>query len=147
MRRSAWTVTRLLSSARKAKSSSAATKGDSNQTEDPSRHQGQLAPGWAETVAMDHFTGSCGRRQAGNTKHVIKETENADYRFRTVASPRLVADAVARTVAQIDYPNFKNAVHGDSQRDRAYMRVWAAMHELQGANGGKEMSTYWDGKT
>lgn len=69
--------------------------------------------------------------ELGKTRHAIKDTEKADYRFRTVASPRVVAAAVARTVAGIDYPNFKTAVHGDSQRDRAYLRVWSAMHELQ----------------
>lgn len=82
--------------------------------------------------------------EIGDTKHAIKETKNADYRFRTVASQRLVGEAVARIVADIDYPNFKNAVHGEPNRDRAYMRVWAAMHDLQTKCSGKKISPYWD---
>jgi hypothetical protein len=84
--------------------------------------------------------------EIGKTTHAIEEIEKADYRFRTVATPRLVAAAVAQIVADIDYPNFKNAVHGDHNRDGAYLRVWSAMHELQTPSI-KAIPPYWDGKT
>jgi hypothetical protein len=48
-------------------------------------------------------------------------------RIKALSSARFVAEAVA----QIDYPNFKTAVHGDRNRNIVHMRVWAGMHELQ----------------
>jgi hypothetical protein len=63
--------------------------------------------------------------------HAIRETPSRDYRFRTVATKQAVAQVLARQVTEIDYTNFKDAVHGDPQRDDAYMDVWSAMHRLQ----------------
>lgn len=64
-------------------------------------------------------------------KHPVEETPDADYRFRTVACKRLVAKVVSRIAGEIDYPNFKDEVHGDRQRDLAYMKVWRAMVDFQ----------------
>jgi hypothetical protein len=64
-------------------------------------------------------------------RHAIRETPGRDYRFRTVATKHAVAQVLARQVTDIDYTNFKDAVHGDPQRDDAYLDVWSAMHGLQ----------------
>lgn len=69
--------------------------------------------------------------ELGGKKHSIQETPQADYRFRTVACKRTVARAMARIAAEIDYPNFKAAVHGDPARDSAYLDVWRAMNRFQ----------------
>jgi hypothetical protein len=41
------------------------------------------------------------------------------------------AELAAELVSEIDYDNFKSAVHGDPVRDQAYMRCWSAMHAAQ----------------
>ena len=63
--------------------------------------------------------------------HAVTETPGRDYRFRTTATKDAVAQALARQVADLDYTNFKDAVHGDPQRDSTYLDVWGAMHRLQ----------------
>ena len=68
--------------------------------------------------------------EIAGARHAIRETPR-DYRFRTVATKEAVAQALARQVTDIDYTNFKDAVHGDPQRDDAYLDVWSAMHRLQ----------------
>lgn len=64
-------------------------------------------------------------------RHGIRETPGRDYRFRTVATKHAVAQVLARQITDIDYTNFKDAVHGDRQRDDAYLDAWSAMHRLQ----------------
>ena len=64
-------------------------------------------------------------------KHPVEETPDADYGYRTVACKRAVARALSRIAADVDYPNFKDAVHGDPARDSAYMEVWSAMVDFQ----------------
>jgi len=71
--------------------------------------------------------------EIGGGHHKIKETPDGDYRFRTTARKEIVAQAIAGITTEIDYDNFKDAVHGDVHRDRAYMGVWSAMHGLQSA--------------
>jgi len=61
----------------------------------------------------------------------IIETNNADYRWRCTVLRASVADALVRITLDIDYDNFKDAVHGEVERDHAYMGVWRAMHNLQ----------------
>ena len=64
-----------------------------------------------------------------------QETPNADYRYRTTLD-RTVFEAIALWMVQsIDYTNFKNAVHGNPVRDRAYIRCWDAMCAAQHAQG------------
>jgi hypothetical protein len=58
-------------------------------------------------------------------------TPDADYRYRLEVPRADFARAMARLVEELDYPNFKTAVHGDPRRDRAYGRVWSVMAELQ----------------
>ena len=69
--------------------------------------------------------------EIGGGQHKIKETPDGDYRFRVTAKKETAAQAIARITTDIDYDNFKNAIHGDPARDRAYMGVWSAMHGLQ----------------
>jgi len=77
----------------------------------------------------------------GRRRHPIEETPVADYRFRTVAEKRLVARALAQLAEEIEYTNFKAAVHGDPPRDDAYMDVWDAMRELQKAKQDRPRGT------
>jgi len=84
--------------------------------------------------------------------HKIKKTSDADYGFRTTARKEVVAQAIARLTAEIDYTNFKDEIHkqADPDRDRAYMDVWAAMHGLQNAKlrkpGLRSSDWYWLGE-
>ena len=75
-------------------------------------------------VILDEVSGS---------KHSITETPDGDYAFRTTATKKAVAEAMTRQINDLDYVNFKNAVHGDPQRDSAYMKVWSALYSLQAA--------------
>jgi hypothetical protein len=58
-------------------------------------------------------------------------TPNADYRYRLEVPRADFARVMVRLVEELDYGNFKLAVHGDPARDRAYGRVWSIMAELQ----------------
>jgi hypothetical protein len=42
-----------------------------------------------------------------------------------------VAQAIFQIVSSIDYGNFKEAVHGEPDRDVAYMQVWSVMNGFQ----------------
>ena len=59
------------------------------------------------------------------------ETANADYRYRLGCPRSIFVKVAAGLVNEIDYDNFKNAVHGNPVRDKAYMRCWVAMNEAQ----------------
>lgn len=61
----------------------------------------------------------------------IISTPYADYAYRLVLDPPLWERLAAALTADIDYTNFKAAVHGEADRDNAYLDVWSAMHELQ----------------
>jgi hypothetical protein len=61
----------------------------------------------------------------------IHELGGSDYRFRVVMLQRDAATVVGHMLESIDYDNFKNATHGEQDRDRAYMEVWSAMNRLQ----------------
>jgi len=63
----------------------------------------------------------------------LSETPNADYRFRCIVDKTVFADYMQQAVTDLDYPNFKNAVHDGTRRDNAYMGVWSVMHGLQDA--------------
>jgi hypothetical protein len=62
----------------------------------------------------------------------VKETRDADYRFRCTVSDAVFATALMQSAAAIDYPNFKSSIGSDDQhRHDAYMDVWSAMHTAQ----------------
>jgi len=65
------------------------------------------------------------------TTHKIEETPQRDYRFRTMVDQRVVAQAISLIVSAIDYGNFKESVHGEPDRDVAYMQVWSVMNGFQ----------------
>ena len=54
-----------------------------------------------------------------------------DYAFRVYVPRTVWSKAVETMTNEIDYTNFKNAVHDGTSRDAAYMRVWSAMASLQ----------------
>jgi hypothetical protein len=65
----------------------------------------------------------------------IREHPRADYRFRAVLGREDWKRILGAEVDSLDYTNFKNRV-ADKQghkRHEAYMRVWAAMRQLQPA--------------
>lgn len=65
---------------------------------------------------------------------VARCSEATDYLYRAAVKRDEVAAALAREVARITYPNFKDAVKDDDLH-RAYLRVWAAMADLQPRRG------------
>ena len=53
---------------------------------------------------------------------------------RTIVSRQAWAEYLQQAARELDYPNFKNAMHdlfADSRRDQAHMEVWSAMQRLQ----------------
>src|SRR4051812_279954 len=63
----------------------------------------------------------------------IVEGAGTDYRYRASVARTEFEPAAARLAADIDYPNFKNAVADRQGHARAhvYSDVWEALHELQ----------------
>jgi hypothetical protein len=61
---------------------------------------------------------------------MVVETPRSDYRFRAFISKDEVARRLAELVCEIDYPSFKDSVHGDA-RHGWYLRVWAVMRAVQ----------------
>ena len=63
----------------------------------------------------------------------VHETRDRDYRFRAVLDRTAWSTALVLMAAEIDYPNFKNAVAEQQGYERAdvYARVWFALTELQ----------------
>ena len=68
-------------------------------------------------------------------------TPNADYHYRLVCHREIFLPLMLSMVKDIDYPNFKNAVHGNPIRDHAYMDCWAAMHAAQSKMGHADASS------
>ena len=61
---------------------------------------------------------------------VVNVTPHNDYRFRARIDREEVAQAVAASVRNITFPNFKGSVK-DRKRHDAYMGVWEVMHQYQ----------------
>jgi len=70
-----------------------------------------------------------------NYKVFIKETPDADYRFRVELPRAMWGDIVKQVADEIDYDNFKNSVHEGqgSARDAAYMGCWWELRKGQAA--------------
>jgi hypothetical protein len=68
----------------------------------------------------------------------VKETPDADYRFRAEIPRGRVADVIREQVASLDYPNVKAAIpYGGRQADLRHdsmHEVWAVMNRAQGAD-------------
>jgi hypothetical protein len=58
------------------------------------------------------------------------EVPGRDYQFRAYLPRQLVADAIARNIAGIRYPNFKDSVK-DGKLHSAYACVWGVMAQEQ----------------
>jgi hypothetical protein len=60
--------------------------------------------------------------------------ENRDYRWRLSISKRDWVKLVAELASEVDYQNFKSAVHDRPDQDnksRPYLEIWSIMHALQ----------------
>lgn len=64
----------------------------------------------------------------------IQETPEGDYRFRLNLPKEDWARVAAKEAMDIDYTNFKAAVHDGTARDWAYFSAWAALRRGQGAD-------------
>lgn len=60
----------------------------------------------------------------------VRETPDADYRYRAVLPAAAVAHALARAARGIGYVNFKASVK-DDELAAAYGKVWAILAALQ----------------
>ncbi|MCP9850776.1 hypothetical protein [Cyanobium sp. Morenito 9A2] len=74
-------------------------------------------------------------RRQGDIERVFPEAsvfsvDGADYAFRAWVPRQRVAEAMAARVGEIDYPNFKNAIHDTAYHDAA-LSAWSAMHAYQ----------------
>lgn len=61
----------------------------------------------------------------------VAHTPRNDYAWRADVPVADWTRIVAEEAADIDYANFKNAVHDGTARDDAYMDVWGAMRSAQ----------------
>ena len=61
----------------------------------------------------------------------IQETPDADYRYRMECPKIWFSEVLREQAEEIDYDNFKNAVHEGTVRDGAYMDVWRALWAAQ----------------
>lgn len=66
-------------------------------------------------------------------KAKVKETPNADYRYRASIEAEFVADVLgAEIFEEIDYDNFKDSIPAEKQEYHdACMSVWWVMKNLQ----------------
>jgi hypothetical protein len=76
-----------------------------------------------------------GRRQGDieavfGTDYAVVTLPKRDYRFRAAIPRAVVAEALAKSVMNIDYGNFKNSVRDAALHD-AYATVWGVMAQLQ----------------
>lgn len=60
----------------------------------------------------------------------VEHTPGNDYPFRVDFPREAWSDIVCKEASEIDYKNFKNAVHDGTSRDQAYMGVWSTMRRL-----------------
>lgn len=67
-------------------------------------------------------------------KYPVEYTRDRDYAFRALIPRDDVVKAVADSVKNIEYRNFKNQVK-NKVRAKAYTRVWGVMNDLQNAFG------------
>ena len=64
----------------------------------------------------------------------LTSDENRDYRWRLSISKRDWVKLAAEIASEVDYPNFKSAVHDRPDQDNKsgpYLEIWSIMHALQ----------------
>lgn len=67
----------------------------------------------------------------------IRATPEADYPFRMILPRDEWVKVLSLLGEGVDYPNFKDTVHGDFERAMAYTEVWARMNAFgRRATGG-----------
>lgn len=64
-------------------------------------------------------------------KPKVQFTPDADYRYRAEIRKIVFAELIRETAEDIDYPNFKDAMHDGTVRDTAYMNCWRALWAAQ----------------
>ncbi len=60
--------------------------------------------------------------------------ETRDYRWRLSISKRDWVKLAAELASEVDYPNFKSAVHqrpDQENKNRPYLEIWSIMHAVQ----------------
>jgi hypothetical protein len=70
--------------------------------------------------------------------------ETRDYRWRLSISKRDWVKVASALASEVDYPNFKSAVHDRPDQDnksRPYLEIWSIMHALQAEESHKGNST------
>lgn len=70
------------------------------------------------------------------TRPRISATPNADYAYRMDLPVEDFAAILAAVAIDVNYTNFKSAVHDGTERDATYMRVWSTMRCAQTRRGG-----------
>ena len=65
-------------------------------------------------------------------------TPEGDYHYRLTVSKQVWGEYLTKTANELDYDNFKNSVHGERDRDSAYMGVWSAMYGFQESRNNSE---------
>ena len=70
-------------------------------------------------------------QELGWDKPEILSNVGTDYKYRVFIQKDVWKDVLEVLAMNIVYPNFKYHVHGDPDRDRAYMKCWNAMYEFQ----------------
>lgn len=65
-----------------------------------------------------------------------EETPSADYRYRILASREEVGQALARSLAKVTYPNFKDSIVAKWRKEAA-MKIWSIMWNVQRERAGK----------
>ena len=69
----------------------------------------------------------------------IIETEQADYRFRVIVTPRELEDIMLTLADSVDYPNFKSMIDTrPDQKNKPYHDVWGVLADALGCYGGKK---------
>lgn len=98
----------------------------------------------AETIHLRaRFKGDLQRLfKAHNVRAKVKYTPKNDYAYRANIPLQTWAEIVATEAADVDYENFKNAVHDGTARDMAYMDVWCAMRQGQTDGRGRLYGHY-----
>jgi hypothetical protein len=71
------------------------------------------------------------KQKLGAETPEIISTPKADYAYRIVFDRFLWERLASALTADIDYTNFKDAVHGEPDRDSSYLEVWSTMNDLQ----------------
>lgn len=66
----------------------------------------------------------------------VKETPEADYRFRATIKKEEVSRVVSEAVNNIDYTNFKNSLE-EAKYHRACSTVWHDMYRIQDETYGR----------